>query len=362
MQFPAPKNVPLSRIARPSPGGGHYRVNEISSRDAWNAFLARVRPHTFLQSWEWGEFNRRQGNRVYRFGVWSGPEEGSLCTVAQVVVIAARRATFLFCPHGPVFSDPAARASLPALVSHLRTLGKQQGVSFLRFSSMLSDTQESRVLLRQLHFRNAPIHMHPELAWLLDISRNEEQLLQGMRKTTRYLIRRSLQGNLEILRGNSAAELEEFLKLYQSTAQRQHFIAFPERYLRDELEAFGHDAEILLARCDGSVIAGAFIVYTADSAFYHHGATLPAAGKIPAAYRLQWEAIRTAQQRGCRWYNFWGIAPAGNVRHPWHGLSQFKQGFGGFPEAYLHAQDLAISWRYWLNYLIERARRARRGL
>ncbi|GAI33015.1 unnamed protein product, partial [marine sediment metagenome] len=28
----------------------------------------------------------------------------------------------------------------------------------------------------------------------------------------------------------------------------------------------------------------------------------------PASYLLQWEAIKEAKNRGCKLYNFWGIA------------------------------------------------------
>ena len=65
---------------------------------------------------------------------------------------------------------------------------------------------------------------------------------------------------------------------------------------------------------------------------------------------------------GCNYYNFWGIAPPDKPKHPWAGLSVFKKGFGGFEEAYLHAQDFPISPKYYLNYVVERVRKWRRKL
>ncbi|MEK7143873.1 MAG: peptidoglycan bridge formation glycyltransferase FemA/FemB family protein, partial [Patescibacteria group bacterium] len=77
---------------------------------------------------------------------------------------------------------------------------------------------------------------------------------------------------------------------------------------------------------------------------------------------LQWEAIKEAKNRGCRFYNFWGIAPENNPKHPWAGLTLFKKGFGGFSEEYIPAHDFVIKYSYWFVCLIEKIRKIRRGL
>jgi lipid II:glycine glycyltransferase (peptidoglycan interpeptide bridge formation enzyme) len=84
---------------------------------------------------------------------------------------------------------------------------------------------------------------------------------------------------------------------------------------------------------------------------------------------LQWEAIKEAKNRGCKTYNFWGIAPdiknaqeAQESSHPWAGLSLFKMGFGGCRKEYVKTQDLVILPKYWLNYIIEVLRKKIRHL
>jgi hypothetical protein len=54
---------------------------------------------TFCHSWNWGEFNNLMGDNVWRFGVF----DGDLIAVFQVIKIKARRGSFLFVPHGPIF-------------------------------------------------------------------------------------------------------------------------------------------------------------------------------------------------------------------------------------------------------------------
>jgi lipid II:glycine glycyltransferase (peptidoglycan interpeptide bridge formation enzyme) len=103
-------------------------------------------------------------------------------------------------------------------------------------------------------------------------------------------------------------------------------------------------------------------------AFYHHGSSI-SEQKVPVSYLLQWEAIKEAKQRGCRSYNFWGIAPdvkekldIAKSRHPWAGLTLFKMGFGGRIKEYVKTQDFPISFSYWLTFIFERLRKIKRGL
>ena len=338
-------------------------VQPLDDRQQWEKYLAEHHAHTFLHSWAWGEFNRRQGHQIFRLGFFNTVGERELRAVALVVHVTARRGSFLLCPHGPVVTPEDAGPVIRALTAYLRSLGTQLHARFIRLCTQLPDQPEFQSLLRQHGYRPAPIHLHPELAWLLNLQPSEPELLAGMRKTMRNLVRRSQRAGITIRPVQSSAEFSQFLELYRQTADRHHYVAFPEAYLVDELASFGtQDALILLAEHSGTLLAGAFIVFSGRSAFYHHGASQPSSNHLPAAYLLQWEAIRSARRRGCQWYNFWGIAPRGSTRHPWAGLTQFKQGFGGFSQAYLHAQDYPLRLSYWVTYIIERARRFRRGL
>ena len=339
-----------------------FTFHEVKERSVWDEFVRKVDPHTFLQSWPWGEFNRRQGNDVSRWQVHAGGTGGTPVAAIQAVHIRARRGRFLFCPHGPILADQGDTVALKAALGFLVEQGRGCDSDFVRVSSLQPDTDVQRRLFRQSGFRPAPIHMHPELAWLLDVRPDAAALLAGMRKTMRQLIRKSQQLGITVRATTAAADAEIFLDLYRRTAQRQHFVAFTDRYVADELAAFGDDVRVLLAEYHGTVLAGAVVVFFGQSAFYHHGASLPQSNNLPAAYLLQWEAIRLAKLRGCRGDNFWGIAPPNRPSHPWTGLTAFKVVFGVFSEPYLHAQDHVLRPRYWLNYAVECARRARRGL
>jgi lipid II:glycine glycyltransferase (peptidoglycan interpeptide bridge formation enzyme) len=185
-----------------------------------------------------------------------------------------------------------------------------------------------------------------------------------MRKTTRYSIKKAEKDGVTISRSSLGTDIEQLYTVYAITAQRQHFAAFSKRYLQHELEAFEPAAKVQMffAHYQNDIVATAMIIFSNGSAFYHHGASSQHHQKLTASYLLQWEAIKFARQHGCALYNFWGIAPVNKPKHPWAGLTLFKQGFGGFSEAYVPAYDLPLTSKYWFNFVIEYFRRIKRGL
>lgn len=339
-------------------------IKEIESKDIWDSFLSEVQPHTFLHSWNWGEFQAARGEKVWRLGIY---ENDILMGAALVIKISARRGTFLFCPHGPVTKHIAHNTKqelLKTLTEYLKILAKKENTSFIRISPLFTDAPENRNLFYALGFRKAPIHMHPERAWMVDITKPEEEILKGMRKQTRHCIRNAATAGVVVSQGANLCDLNLFYDIYKGTVARQDFVPFSREYLEKEFLLFAKDgqASIFLGKCNGEVISGAIVIFANGSGFYHHGASDAKFAKIPAAHILQWEIICEAKRRGLLWYNFWGIAPENKPQHPWNGLSLFKKGFGGFSEEYVPAMDLVLKSAYWVNFCIEKVRKWKRGL
>lgn len=303
------------------------------TRDSWNDFILRHYPGALFQSWEWGDVEKKLGHNVWRLE-WPG-------AVAQVIKVPARRGTFLHVRHGPVFSDEKI---LPKILDDLTKLARKEHAWFVRISPQVTH-------LSAFNLKSAPIHaMDAEICWVLDLDKSEEELLAGMRKTTRYEIKHASAVKVEKTR-----DLDRFLKLYNATSQRQRFVGHTG--IREEFEML--DTTLYVASHEGVDLAAAMIVYFGAEAIYHHGASVPS--KIPASYALQWEAIREAKKRGMKVYNFWGIAPDDRRNHPWWGLTVFKTGFGGRRVQYIHAQDLAVSPLYVIPKTIEKIRKRLKG-
>ncbi|MDD5569473.1 MAG: peptidoglycan bridge formation glycyltransferase FemA/FemB family protein, partial [Candidatus Pacebacteria bacterium] len=165
-------------------------IKEVKDKKIWENFLLAQKEKTFCQSWDWGEFNEAMGDRVWRLAAFDG---SNIAVVFETIKISARRGKFLFVPHGPVFSAERKNAKeiISAILEHLKTMAMAEGASFIRISPILIKTELNEKIFKEIGFRPAPIHMHPELTWELDITQSEEAILKNMRKTTRYLIRQA---------------------------------------------------------------------------------------------------------------------------------------------------------------------------
>lgn len=321
----------------------------------WDKFINEQQPDTFLQSWAWGEF---QQDPIKRCTVY---EQDQLVGVALVILTKAKRGTFVLCPHGPI-TVPERPDLLGQLLDQIIQYSQEQRADFIRIAPILPDEPRFGTTFALRQFQRAPIHVHPELNWILDITQPEDQLLVNMRKTTRYSIRKAEKEGITVRISANPSDLSIFYELYQATVARQDFQPFSLGYLEREFKIFSkhHMVKIGIAEEQGKPVSGAMIVTTPYEAFYHQGASVTGPKSV-ASYLLQWRLIQLAKATGCKKYNFWGISPDNKPNHPWAGLSLFKKGFGGAAHQYVPTQDKPLTWKYRLNHFIESWRARRRG-
>ncbi|OGK26174.1 hypothetical protein A2954_04265 [Candidatus Roizmanbacteria bacterium RIFCSPLOWO2_01_FULL_37_12] len=350
-------------------------ITEILYKSSWDDFFNQNGSPSFLQSWEWGEFEKKSGYEILRLGIF---EKEKLQAISLIIKIKAKRGSFLFIPHGPVFQHSTSNTQYSIkkitsqLLNYLSDIAKKENFSFIRIAPTLLDTSENLKIFSDLGFSKAPIYMHAERLWVLDLNKSEEELLAGMRKTTRYLIKRATRDGVVIEKRSDDKVVNDFNKLYQQTAERENFVPFSKEFIRNEFDSFKKTGNAIFLF--GSVpkafptpevgksspITSALIIFTKSTVFYHQGASIHT--KIPITYALQWEAIKEAKRRGCRYYNFWGILQEGRTPKNWGGLTLFKQGFGGRQIDYLPTQDYIISPKYYITSLYERFLAWRRGV
>ena len=133
------------------------------------------------------------------------------------------------------------------------------------------------------------------------------------------------------------------------TGNRDGFGIHSKSYYQKMLEALGDKAQLLVAKYGGKVIAGGIFVYLEEWGIYYYGASDHSYRKSMAPYLIQWHAIQEAKKRGCKFYDFLGIAPENTPNHPWAGVTDFKKKFGGQVVSYPQAKDMIIRpfW-YWV--------------
>lgn len=341
----------------------------ITNKEIWEGFLQECQEKTFLHSWQWGEFQQLMRGKIWRFGLEEGEE---LRALALVVKVAAKRGTFLLVPHGPVVRNlndqvPSTKSQiLQTLLQKLKEIAKVENASFIRINPIWQRNEENNAIFKQLGFREAPIQMHPEASWKLDLIPLDEKLFSGMRKTTRYLLRQAM-NNKDIIveQSGSIGDVAIFSKMHEKVSERQAFVPFSRAYLENEFQVFSKDdgVRFFFATYKGEIAAACFVVFWSGIGFYHHASSLPQFAKLSLPYLLLWKAIQEAKRRGCKLYDFWGyVNPKTQSSHPWAGPTLFKMGFGGEAHLYVKTQDYPLNWRYWATAFFEKIRKIRRHL
>ena len=335
---------------------------EIIHKNAWRDFVYNQPFFTFLQTWQWGEFQKFNNHKIFRIG---GYQSSQLVLTALVIKIEARRSTFLLCPHGPLIEPPAKNQIgeiYKNFTVYLKDLAKREKVDFIRLSSVLENNLENSQMIQNLGYAFAPIHQHAETTWLLNIAKPEEELMQSLRKTTRYLIKKAEKEGVEIIKNNSESAIQKFIELHKKHASKTHYEPFSEKYISALFTAFSpEEISLKFAKYENEIEAASIIIKTGMQAAYYLAVSENKHSQFSPAYLLQWRSILEAKAGGAQWYNFWGVSPDDNPKHPLHGVSLFKKGFGGQTLDLLHAYDLPISKKYYLNWVIETVRSKKRS-
>lgn len=305
----------------------------------------------FLQSDVWAKVNELIGHKVIKDN--------------QIVMIVknAKRGRYLEVPGGPLI-DWQDQSAVERARDILIQTGKKHHCAFVRFRPQLLDNAKNRQILAAIGAKKSPMHLAAEHTVIIDLTKSQESLLANMRRQTRYEVRRADKLGLKVEKSNTKEAFLEFHQAQSSTAARQHFVPPDTKTLLAEREAFGKAAQIYVAKnADSQPIAYGLILINGDEAAYYEAASTDLNRKLPGAYALQWQVMKDLKKQGIKRYNLWGIAPANQPNHRYHGVTTFKTGFGGEVVTFVPAHDLILSKiKYAPDYLVEIIRKKRRHL
>ena len=345
-------------------------IKEVTNQQDWTNFVRSYTPNTLLQSWNWLEFSQKRGEKTLPLGLYEGDR---LVGAALFVKVESKRANYLVCHGGPLvdwsqWENSGQSDQFDLFHQHLIDLSRQEKVDFFRIRPPLMHNQRNlrSFLKAPYRYKLAPMYFQAEHTLHLDLTKSEDDLLAGMRKNTRYYIRKAGKNGVEVRVSQDRADLDRLYDLYLETVERQQFVPYKKQYLVDEFEAFvrqqSADVDLVLGYYQGQLLSAAMIIYYDQTAYYHHGASIRHEPDVFASYLVQWEAIKRAKQRGMTLYDFWGVAPTDDPKHSRAGLTLFKRGFGGERIRWLHTLDYPMTWRYWPMYAYVKFERWKRRL
>lgn len=154
----------------------------------------------------------------------------------------------------------------------------------------------------------APHDMQPMEAFVVDITKSEEELLAGMKSKTRYNVRLAEKKGVRVFQSIDEKYRRAFVELVTGTADRKGIVPHPRTYYEKMLGVLlGERATLFVAEHEGDILGVNLMVFFGDTATYLHGGSADVKREYMAPFLLQWEAMKDAKRRGCTRYDFGGV-------------------------------------------------------
>jgi len=168
----------------------------------------------------------------------------------------------------------------------------------------------------------------PQHTLAIDLNQSEEELLKNMHPKGRYNIKLASRKNVQV---EESTDCLAFFRILEKTGMRDDFNINPYPHYQAMLDTLTdmNKVKLYLAYINDQAIAGVIVTFIGNTATYFYGASDYQYRKLMAPYALQWTAINEAKKIGLKYYDFLGIADPGNPHDPLHGVTIFKQKFGG---------------------------------
>lgn len=264
-----------------------------------------------MQSYEWGEFRERMGNKVSRVGrfqiIWSRLTFGLW---------------FGYCPMSPMPSE--------------EDLKKFKNGVGIRFEPNETKKDVPKRLVRGRHL------FKPKTYWI-DLTLSEEELFKRMTSKCRYNIRLAQKHGVKIVDG----DFESYWKLMKKTMKRQNIYSHSEKYHR-ELAKLSF-VKLFKAMYGSTVIASWMVFVWKDVIYYAYGAFDDEHKNLMAPVLGLWEIIKWGKAKGYKTLDLWGAEEG-------RGFSRFKEQFGPTLVEMAGTYDLPISPLYWPFRIAEEVR------
>ena len=303
----------------------------------------------FLQTDAWATFQRALGHDV----IQKQGKGWSYLAIVEHGQLSRR----LYCPYGPTAVNTQA---LQLALDDLAVEAKVRRLDFVRVEPR-RDLVESHLDndLPKLGLRRAIHNVQPAdtvINFLVDDNDgglSDEEILAACSQTDRRIYRKLQGQNINYRLSSDPADIEHFLPMIHGVAERTNMRPMPDEYFREIAKTlFPMDAAgIMIAEKDSQPIAAIIFYVNEQMMIYAHAAASDEHRKQSPATGLAMSLLMEANRRGCKIFDFHGIAPQGApTDHRWVGFSHFKLSFGGEATHFCGTWELPISR---LKYSIE---------
>lgn len=321
------------------------QINQNIEPKSWDYFILQHPNGNLLQGWQWGEFQKSCGYKIWRLTVGNA---GQPIAQLQVIKLPLRFGQNIFyAPRAILLNKhlPAHQQyqAMTLLVDYLKKIALAEKAILFRTDPPISKDDTSVLsIYKSLGFFLSPKSTQPKTNLWLNINTRAINILMQMKAKTRYNIRLAEKKGITIRETNNPEEIAIFNHLTHETADRDRFIPHSDNYYHQQLATLGpkHLLSLFIAYDGETPLAAALVSFFGPLASYLHGASSNINREKQAPYLLHWKIIQAAKTRDCSVYDLGGINLS--PRHTWAGITRFKLGFGGSIVEYMGNLELPL--------------------
>ncbi len=352
----------------------------ISEQDnqklAYNHFVQNAESGSFLQSWEWGEWQSALGRQVFRYWMLDTSRE-PIASIQLIKMPLPLGKYYLYAPYGPVLD-------LRFKIEDLRFLQQELKKKFIECIFVRIEQKLWNIKAESWDIKKTQ-NIQPSKTFIINLSKTEDGLLADMHTKTRYNIRLAQKHGVEIYpiksgeAGQPSAEFnrvkdefeisignglfaKEAVELIVQTSQRQGYKGYGKEYYRTMVDFFtkvnnqnspppnlppqgggrGITPHIYKAVYKNQLLASAIMLDFGGTRTFLFGGSSENHKNLMAPYLMHYRAMLDAKKLGLNFYDFWGIETS---KGETPGFVRFKLGFGsqeGIVE-YPGAKDVIFS-------------------
>lgn len=312
----------------------NIRIANNEDKKAWNEVASKAENSTYAHTWEWKEVIENG------FGI------ESLCLVAEDntgeivgiypgflqplkiknVALISKRLKNLYSPFyhtwdygGPCVLPEADEKVLEKLVIEMERFAKKKGAITLRISPFEGD--ELKKIMLKSGYR-----ISERLTSVIDLTKSEEELWEGLNKKTRTPIRKARKLRVTITRNNTEYSLNVFFNILCSLSKSKGFYCPNFNFFKRVVDVLDKKGMVktYLANYEDKSVGASLVLCFKDMVVTRYWAVLPEYYFTQANNLLVWEILMDGKTNGYKRCDLGGM-PSNKKE----GRYIFKSGWGG---------------------------------
>jgi hypothetical protein len=281
-----------------------YIIVESLLAKSWNSFLEKSTEGNFLQCFEYGEISliANPRKKVARFSI--------MCDGEPVGIVQGTYTAYL--GFGMTLSVDLGPIINPETAANLQHVG-------ILLKELEAYCRKKRII--HLHF-SVPDYLHLNDTFLkmnytstgrandyvMNLNNGAQKLWLNIHHNKRRNIRTALKEGVEITQSHRKEDLKIFCSLYEVTAKKRGFIAYPRSFFEAIWKIYNPElSKVFLAHWKGKCVSGVFVVIHGKTVYALGAGSLATGWSARPNDLLHWKVMEWACENGYLKYNMGGV-------------------------------------------------------